>query len=116
MSLHAAALPATVILQTPGGGVEGVVNRLTKILVWSSHFEILRRLRFAFKRGAGPQVGLVLDHHLSAGQRQVDSDMVLRAFSMVPVGKLNSHTATHDRPVEALKPYHFLLNPFPDER
>jgi hypothetical protein len=58
----------------------------------------------------------VLDHHLSAGQSQVNSNMVLRAFSVVPVGKLNSHAATHDRPVETVKPYHLFLNPFLDER
>jgi hypothetical protein len=103
MRLDIPPLAARMVLQAAACDPKRVVNRKLEIPVRNSHLQALLHLRAACLANPFAQTWFVLDYQLRPGQGQVDAYVIEVAFSVVPVWRLDGHTAAHDLAIEGLQ-------------
>src|SRR5713226_5693333 len=101
MNLHGPALAAGVVLQFSPGGIKSVPDGHVDVVVGGilARFACLRQLhlwRFLTMLGwVCDPFWLMLDYKLTARQGQVDAHMIELSLAVVPVRRLDHHSATH---------------------
>jgi hypothetical protein len=114
VTLHVATLAASVVLQSPAGGLKCIVDCLTDILVWDLNLKAFIDLCFAQSSQARAETRCALDHDFFSRHFYMNAKVIRASLPVVTMRHFERYATAHYAIEESIQLVGFSMDPLLD--